>query len=254
MKVLVFGKGGAGKSTLVVLLARALAKRGFKVLVVDSDESNVTLYRMLGVEPPPRTLTEYLGGRRFVADALFRGKHGIDWSFARRGVTGLPPDCAVWQNSLGLLVIGKVTGFGEGCACPLNALAREFLNRVRLASDEVILVDTDAGIEHFGRGVEEACDLLLMVVDPTYESLVMAERAEGFARKAGKPLYYVLNKVDERSERILLERIPREKVLATLRYRSEWVEKSLKGEPLGEPPSEVEELASLIISGLRSKR
>jgi len=248
VKVLVFGKGGSGKSTLVAFLARALVKRGFRVLVVDSDESNITLHRMLGVNPPSKTLTDYLGGRRFVADALFKGKHEIDWTFAENGISGLPRDCMAWQNGLGLLVVGKVTGFGEGCACPLNALTRELLGKIELASEEFILVDTDAGIEHFGRGVEEACDLLLMVVDPTYESLVMAERAEEFAREAGKPLYYILNKVDEKSENLLLERIPRGKVLASLRYSAEIVEKSLRGEPLGEPPSEVERIADQLIS------
>ena len=38
MKILVCGKGGCGKSTVVALLAREMAERGNKVLVIDSDE------------------------------------------------------------------------------------------------------------------------------------------------------------------------------------------------------------------------
>jgi CO dehydrogenase maturation factor len=58
MKVSVCGKGGSGKSTVVTLLANLTRQRGFKVLVVDSDESNSGLFRMLGFEKPPIPLME----------------------------------------------------------------------------------------------------------------------------------------------------------------------------------------------------
>ena len=49
MKILVCGKGGCGKSTVVALLAREIALRKSKVLVVDSDESNTGLHSRLGM-------------------------------------------------------------------------------------------------------------------------------------------------------------------------------------------------------------
>lgn len=52
MKMLICGKGGCGKSTVAALLARAMQKRGRRVLLVDADESNIGLYRMLGVAMP----------------------------------------------------------------------------------------------------------------------------------------------------------------------------------------------------------
>ena len=48
IKISVCGKGGRGKSTLVSLLANAPLARGLTTLVVDSDESNSGLFRMLG--------------------------------------------------------------------------------------------------------------------------------------------------------------------------------------------------------------
>ncbi len=48
MKVTICGKGGCGKSTVTSLLAKALARRGNEVLVIDSDESNYGLHRQLG--------------------------------------------------------------------------------------------------------------------------------------------------------------------------------------------------------------
>ncbi|KPJ51676.1 MAG: ATP-binding protein, partial [Dehalococcoidia bacterium DG_18] len=50
MKIAVCGKGGSGKSAIVTLLAKGLREKGYKVLVVDSDESNSGLYRMLGFD------------------------------------------------------------------------------------------------------------------------------------------------------------------------------------------------------------
>ena len=48
-KIAVCGKGGTGKSTLTALLAGALRREGYTVLVIDSDESNPGLPRLLGL-------------------------------------------------------------------------------------------------------------------------------------------------------------------------------------------------------------
>ena len=64
MKISVCGKGGSGKSSIVTLLANAARDRGLEVLVVDSDESNSGLYRMLGFVRAPVPLMELLGGKK----------------------------------------------------------------------------------------------------------------------------------------------------------------------------------------------
>ena len=60
-KILISGRGGSGKSTLVTLLAQRLKEQGKEVLVVDSDESNLGLGAMLGIEPPEKTLMDHSG-------------------------------------------------------------------------------------------------------------------------------------------------------------------------------------------------
>jgi CO dehydrogenase nickel-insertion accessory protein CooC1 len=49
MKIVILGKGGCGKSTVTSLLAMGLAGNGLSVLVIDSDESNFGLHRLLGM-------------------------------------------------------------------------------------------------------------------------------------------------------------------------------------------------------------
>jgi Mrp family chromosome partitioning ATPase len=61
----VLGKGGSGKSTVVVLLANALRGRGYQVCVLDADSTNVGLHRALGLNGPPRSLLDYFGGMVF---------------------------------------------------------------------------------------------------------------------------------------------------------------------------------------------
>ncbi len=70
MKIAVCGKGGSGKSTIVTLLANEARGKDYKVLVVDSDESNSGLYRMLGLDHPPVPLMELVGGKKSLKGKL----------------------------------------------------------------------------------------------------------------------------------------------------------------------------------------
>ena len=62
MKLLICGKGGSGKSTVSVLMARAFQRMGKRVLLVDADESNLGLHRLAG-SPSAETLLEALPDR-----------------------------------------------------------------------------------------------------------------------------------------------------------------------------------------------
>ena len=193
MKLAVCGKGGSGKSTLVALLAHQALARGRRVVVLDADESNPGLFRLLGFERPPSPLLELAGGRKGVWESLERGV------LAKKefGLEELPEAYVGRKNGLSLLCVGKIMMAGEGCACPLGALSREVLRRLRLGEGELLLADLEAGVEHLGRGVEEGVDLVLVVVDPSFDSLVLAGRAAQMAKGMGKRVYAVLNRVRE---------------------------------------------------------
>ena len=60
-----FGKGGSGKSTAAVLLARALRDRDYEVCVVDADSTNVGLNQAMGIQQAPVALLDYFGGMVF---------------------------------------------------------------------------------------------------------------------------------------------------------------------------------------------
>ena len=258
MKICVCGKGGSGKSTVTSLLAATLRSRGERVLVVDSDESNTGLYWMLGLDEPPSPLMELAGGKKNIQRAL-RAGFTAEGAYQEKPVLArdqlhtddLPPGYIRWKEGIGLVCIGKIHQALEGCACPMGVLSREFLRKLRTDDDEVVVVDMEAGVEHFGRGVETSVDTVVVVVEPSLESVCLAERIAELTSGAGaKFAGAVLNKVgSEEAMEQLGEALKRRRVavLSTIPFRREFLQAGLEGRRLDAAPV-AGELQSLLDS------
>jgi len=193
MKISVCGKGGSGKSTIAALLANEVRTKGYRVLVVDSDESNSGLFGMLGFDYPPVPLMELVGGKKSLQQKM--GQPSV-LAESRIVLEDLPPQYLVQKDSLTLVSIGKILQSLEGCACPMGVLSREFLKKVALLEDELAIVDMEAGVEHFGRGVETSIDSVLVVVEPPLESVNVGQKIHDLASGIGiSNVWAVLNKV-----------------------------------------------------------
>lgn len=210
MKISICGKGGAGKSVIVALLANEFRTRGYRVLVVDSDESNSSLYRTLGFDHPPIPLMELVGGKKGLRDRM-AVKFSSGESEPKMEVLSLdkilikdiPPQHIEESDGISLVNIGKILHSLEGCACPMGVLSREFLAKLHLDQDEVAIVDMEAGVEHFGRGVETSIDRILVIVEPSFESLELAFKVKQLAAGAGvSDTWAILNKIS--SEKIAI--------------------------------------------------
>lgn len=236
MKIMICGKGGSGKTSLGVLMARILSEK-FRVYMVDSDESNVLLPSFLGVTAP-KPLVEYIGGKKDeeifakmeidIAKALSKAKEGIRLDL-------LPSDyVSISDEGIRLVVIGKVREYGEGCACPFNILTKILLGGLFLEENEVVLVDTDAGVEHVGRKLEEVSDGLFIVVDPTIESLEIALLLKNVALNLNKKFWIVANKVMGEAEKLLREEAMRLglEINGVVRFDKQLYASSMRREPL----------------------
>ena len=93
-------------------------------MVVDSDESNSGLFRMLGFKSPPVPLMELVGGK-----AALKKKIQTPSVFERPEITieEIPSRYIQSRDGLVLVSIGKILQSLEGCACAMGVLSREFL-------------------------------------------------------------------------------------------------------------------------------
>jgi CO dehydrogenase maturation factor len=177
---------------MVALLANILRQEGYTVLVVDSDESNPGLPRLLGLDPPTTSLISLL--KRF---SPRNKKPEISWlEAARISLECIPREFIASAPRLKLLTVGKIIDPFQGCACSMADLARDFVQKVSLGSKEMMLIDMEAGIESFGRGVERGVDTVLMVVEPSFDSLALVERIRYMAEGIGiSNIRAILNKI-----------------------------------------------------------
>jgi len=253
MKILICGKGGSGKSTLATLLAAKLNNLGYNILLVDADESNFGLHRLAGL-PLPRDIMDDLGGKKGFKEKLNRKFPADENPFNQKiGINELPEGCVTEANGIKFLVIGKIHDFGEGCACPMGVLSKLVLSNLVVKDNEIVIVDTEAGIEHFGRRVDAECDLILNVVDPTYESFMMSEKIQEMTQKASIDLFFVLNKIDDRVEESMIKNVNSKKIIARIPQNEKIFLESLEGKSLTAELPAIEPICE-VIQELKRKR
>ena len=201
-KIAVCGKGGSGKSTTVRLLADGLKRRGQDVIVIDSDESNTGLHRMMGFSAPPASLVDFLGGKQKVEEAISaRIRSGVPENMVSvmqrdLSIDDLPPNFVLERDGIRFIMVGKIMMALEGCACPIGIVSRSFLRDLLLNPGQVAVIDMEAGVEHFGRGVETSVDCVLVVVEPSLDSLEIAAKIAELSRQINiGDVWAILNKV-----------------------------------------------------------
>lgn len=182
MKVCFIGRGGSGKSTWLVLVAKALREQGREVCVLDADSTNIGLPQALGMSSPPRPLVDYFGGMVFQGGLVTCPVD--DPSLIENPVIDLAELPAEYQSvgasGITLLQAGKLSDFGLGAGCdgPLVKLARDV--RVRRGERAVdLLVDFKAGLEDTSRGVLVGMDAIVVVCDPSTAGVQTAVALKG---------------------------------------------------------------------------
>ena len=263
MKIIICGKGGSGKSTVTALIAKGLQDRKFNVVLIDADESNLGLHRLMGVSAPVNIM-DNLGGKKEFKKKMNSPLSGGTGELFRDNmrIDEIPADCITQRSSIGssigsdigsdirgsikLLSIGKIHTSGEGCACPMGVLSKMILSSLDLGDNDIILIDTGAGVEHFGRGIDAKCDLILSIVDPSFESFMLAEKIADMADQAEIDLFFILNKVDDNVIEAMTTSLDQERVIAKIPQNKSIFLKSLEGKELTEHLPEIDLVCSLI--------
>jgi len=237
-RVVFTGKGGVGKTSLVAVLARLLARHSYTVLALDADpQMNLPWALGLGVDGDALNIVPLSQNRDYVEEKT-GARPGSGWGLLLR----LNPDVSdvvqrfgvVGPDGVRLLVMGTTVQPAAGCLCPENTLLRAVVDALSLRQGEVILMDTQAGVEHFGRALAQGFHQAVVVSDPTFNGIQVALHAAHLSREMGIPaVHLVLNRVrsDEELERAVARLQGDDAFPFTSRHILPWDEQLLQIEP-----------------------
>ena len=196
MKLAISGKGGVGKSTVAGTLACLYAAEGQQVLAIDADPDS-NLASALGMPPELRSTIHTISTERHLIEERTGAKlQGYGQIFKiNPEVADIAARYATRYAGVDLLVLGAIQRAAGGCACPESVLLKNLVLHLVLKSNEVVILDMEAGIEHLGRGTAMGVDLMLVVVEPGKRSVETAHRVKDMAASLGIHRFgLVLNK------------------------------------------------------------
>ena len=81
-------------------------------------------------------------------------------------------------------------------------------------------MDMEAGLEHFGRGTAEGCDFVLIVVEPSINSIATAKKIYQYGRDIGiKKIYAIGNKIrNTQDSKFVQKELGKIKLIATVDF------------------------------------
>ena len=249
MKIAVTGKGGVGKTTFSAILARLYAEEGRPVLAADVDpDANLGL--ALGFsEEEVESIVPVSKMKDLVNERTGVDPTGIIKFFKMTPrVDDIPDRFALEKNGVKLLTLGTVDVAGAGCVCPEHVILKRLISHLVIMSDDVVIMDMEAGLEHLGRGTAENMDQFVVVIEPGARSVQTYKKVKTLATDLGvKQVRVVANKVrGPEDEDYIRERIPAEDLLGFVHYSSSVIDADRRGEsPFDYDKNAVEEIRQI---------
>jgi CO dehydrogenase maturation factor len=189
--IVVAGKGGTGKTTMSSLIVLMLAQRGFgSVLAVDADP-NSNLAESLGVKNVV-TIAD-------VVDKVALNPEVVPVGMGKESYIEFQIQSEISEEGgFDLLVMGRPEG--PGCYCYINNVLRNCMAKLIKSYDHIV-IDNEAGLEHFSRKTTRICDKLIVVSDETVVGMKSAQRILDLIQELGivaKKKFLILNRKTKR--------------------------------------------------------
>lgn len=227
MKIVIAGKGGVGKTTISGTISRVFSNKGYNIIAVDSDPS-MNMHTSIGVENPIpiSKLKDIIAKRAVISPGIFKMNPKVD---------DIPEKYSAVKENIKLLVMGTVEEGGQGCICPETTFLRALLKHLVLKRDEILILDTEAGVEHLGRKVAENFNMMLVVVEPSGKAIETANRIFELSKDIGvKKIFGIGNKVSNEVQKEYIQSNLAFPVLEHIPLDQEVINGDMEGKPLFE--------------------
>ena len=247
MIIAVSGKGGTGKTLVSSLLIKALSNTKKDILAIDADPDS-NLPEALGVDVH-KTVGDV---REELKEDTAKGKipTGMNkWDILDYKIM----ESIIETPNFDLLVMGRPEG--SGCYCAVNNMLRRIIENLS-SNYDVIIIDTEAGLEHLSRRTTQNVDVMLVVTDKSKRGMLTAQRIGQLAEELEikfQELYLVLNRVNTENEEEILEKAKETglEMAGVIHEDDEVTQYDIEGRPLVELPDESNTVKA--VSGILSR-
>ena len=247
MIIAVSGKGGTGKTLVSSLLIKSLTSTGKDILAIDADPDS-NLPEALGVDVH-KTVGDV---REELKEDTAKGRipTGMNkWDILDYKIM----ESIIETPNFDLLVMGRPEG--SGCYCAVNNMLRRIIENLS-SNYDVIVIDTEAGLEHLSRRTTQNVDVMLVVTDKSKRGILTAQRIGQLAEELEikfQELYLVLNRVNAENEEEILKKAKETglEMVGVIYEDDEVTQYDIEGRPLVELPDESKTVKT--VSGILSR-
>lgn len=189
--IAVAGKGGVGKTTTSALIVRSLLKMGKKpILAIDADP-NSNLAESIGVN-----IDETIGS---VLQQFLRDRGAVPQGMTKQSFLDLKLHQILTETkNLDMMAMGCPEG--PGCYCSINAMLKTYFEDL-VKNYEYVVIDNEAGMEHFSRKTANDIDLLLFCSNYSLKGLQTVKRLSDMIDEIGIAVskrFLIVNRTPEK--------------------------------------------------------
>lgn len=234
MIIAVSGKGGTGKSMVTSLIIKALKTCSKDILAIDADpDSNLPEALGIDVKKTVGDVREEL--KKDTASGNLP-KEMNKWDILDYKIM----ESIVETPDFDLLVMGRPEG--SGCYCAVNNMLRKIIETLT-SNYDIIVIDTEAGLEHLSRRTTQNVDIMLVVTDRSKRGILTAKRIEDLSDELDinfKKSYLILNRLIPEGEDEILKKIDEIglDLIGTIYEDKTVAEYDIEGKPLIDLPDD----------------
>lgn len=233
MKIAISGKGGVGKTTVSAALAKLFAASHKKVYAVDADP-DACLAAAVGIpEEQIRNIKPLVDLKELVEKKS--GGGGAFFSI-NPDVDDVLEEYSLPHGNIRFLRMGGIKQGGSACYCRENSFLNALVSGLLWDQESAVILDMSAGIEHLTRGTARSVDVMLVVVEPSKNSVNTAKLVKQLAIELGiKKVRIIGNKVRNEKERDFIAKgFEPGEVLGFIPFDDEIWESSMESGPAAE--------------------